>query len=426
MIQEADKIVDLKRKYMVPCSYHFYKRPPVIVKGEMQFLYGSDGTKYRDFFTGVTVMNCGHCNPEITSDVIQQINTLQHTTTIYLTEPIVRAAEKLEKYIDSSLKKVFFVNSGSEANEGAVLLARIYTGRNGIIALNGGLHGRTALTMSMTGIPMWRTLPEERLEKVHFAPKPHCASCELGRKFPECGLACADAVDELLKENSDIAAMILEPVQGNGGIILPPAGYLERLKEILESHSVLMILDEVQCGMGRTGKKYAFMHSNIEPDIMTTAKALGNGFPIAAFCTTDKIAASYTKPGASTTGGNAMSAIAAVTVLNYHEKHNLHERSAELGEYFISELERLFTDNPYVFEIRGKGLMIGMELKSKSGEPLQEITDSILEEMKDSGFLIGKSGVERNVLTFMPPLIISQQDIDEMIDALKQSFDRIN
>lgn len=420
----SQKIIDLKKEYMIPCSYHFYKDPPVLVKGDMQYLFDVENKRYTDFFTGVTVMNCGHCNEEITSAAIKQIRELQHTTTIYLTEPIVRLAEALVNFLDCSLKKVFFVNSGSEANEGAVLLSRIYTGKTGLIALNGGLHGRTALTMSLTGIPMWRTLPENQLEKVHFAPTPHCANCELSKTFPSCDYACVKAVEDILESDNNIAAMIAEPVQGNGGIIVPPEGYFERVKKVLEKFGVLLILDEVQTGMGRTGTKYAFMSSGIEPDILTTAKALGNGFPIAAFCTTDKIASVYTKPGASTTGGNAVSATSALAVIDYFERNNLPENSARLGKYLIDKLRVISEKYSFISEIRGKGLMIGMEI-GKAENPLCSETDFILEGMKDRGFLIGKSGVNRNVIAFLPPLIITENNIDEMVTALSEVLENV-
>ncbi len=421
MNSSAQHVVDLKKQYFIPCLYHFYQDPPVIVKGEMQYLYDDTGKRYADFYSGVTVMNCGHCNPEIVEPAIDQIRTLQHTTSIYLTNPMVNLGEKLVKYLDCPLKKLFFVNSGSEANEGAILLSRIHTGKRGVIAVNGGLHGRTALTMNATGIDMWRTDPDEG-HKVHFVPKPHCAKCQLGLSPDTCGIACADAVEELLSKNDDIAAMIIEPIQGNGGIIVPPEGYFAKIKSILQKHNTLLIFDEVQTGMGRTGAKYRFKALGVEPDILTTAKALGNGFPIAAFCTTNEIAASYRKPGASTTGGNAVSAAAALAVLAYHEKHNLADRSAELGHYLKAQLEDLSGKYPFIAEVRGAGLMLGMELL-ENGHPMPEATDRILENMMKQGFLIGKTGVNRNVLTFLPPLIIAQPDIDAMLAALELSLE---
>lgn len=421
MKSSAQHVVDLKKQYFIPCLYHFYQDPPVIVKGEMQYLYDDEGKRYVDFYSGVTVMNCGHCNPEIVEPAIDQIRTLQHTTSIYLTNPMVNLGEKLIKYLDCSLRKLFFVNSGSEANEGAILLSRIHTGKRGVIAVNGGLHGRTALTMNATGIDMWRTDPDEG-HKVRFAPKPHCANCELGLSPETCGLACAGAVEKLLDKDSDVAAMIIEPIQGNGGIIVPPDGYFTRLKSILEKHGVLLIFDEVQTGIGRTGMKYRFKALGVEPDILTTAKALGNGFPIAAFCTTDKIAESYRKPGASTTGGNAVSAAAALAVLEYHEKYKLADRSAREGVYLKSRLEKLSEQFPFIAEVRGEGLMLGMELLD-NGQPMPEAADRILENMMKHGFLIGKTGVSRNVVTFLPPLIIDRADIDAMLTVLNESLE---
>jgi 4-aminobutyrate aminotransferase/4-aminobutyrate aminotransferase/(S)-3-amino-2-methylpropionate transaminase len=418
---KAAELVAMKQRYVIPCSYHFYKDPPVITRGEMQYLTDSEGRRYTDFYSGVTVMNCGHCNPEIIEPVVEQIRTLQHTTSIYLTEPILRLAEALVDFLDCRLRKVFFVNSGSEANEGALLLSRLHTGRNSFIALDGGLHGRTALTMDLTGIAMWRTAPTET-GKIHFGPRPRCSQCPLGLARDGCDTACVDEIERLIMADGDVAAVIAEPVQGNGGIVVPPPEYFMKLKAMLERHGVLLILDEIQTGFGRTGKRFAFKHFGIEPDILTVAKALGNGFPISAFSATDEIASAYTKPGASTTGGNAVSATAAIHVIDYHRRHRLEERSAELGAILKARLIGMKDRFPGIREVRGLGLMLGMELGTNDN-PMATETDRILEKMKDAGFLIGKTGVNRNVLTFMPPLIIEEDDVNGMLQALSQTLE---
>ncbi|RJP61818.1 MAG: aspartate aminotransferase family protein [Candidatus Auribacter fodinae] len=416
MYKNADEIIAMKKEHMLPCLYHFYKNPPVIVKGSMQYLFDSAGKQYLDCYSGVTVLNCGHCNPEIIEPVIEQIYTLQHTTTIYLTEPIVTLAQRLISFIGASLKKVFFVNSGSEANEGALLLAKLYTGKTGFIAVTGGLHGRTSLTMNLTGLDMWRTDPDIR-DNVHFVPRPTCTSCS-----DTCD--CIKTVEETIVRHGNIAAFIVEPIQGNGGIFMFPDGYFYHLKKLLDKHNILLIFDEVQTGFCRTGKRFGFKHYGVEPDILVMAKALGSGFPIGAFSSTDKIAQCYTRPGASTTGGNPVSARAGIAVLDYILKHKLDQKCAELGQYFKERLIGFQQKYSYIAEVRGAGLMLGVELNDGT-TPLTAETDRLLEGLKDKGFLAGKTGAGRNVLTFMPPLVVTKTDIDNLCTALEQEFDSI-
>ena len=276
-----EAILEKKKKYIMPCLAHFYKEPRQFVKGDMQFLYDSEGRKYLDMFAGVSVMNCGHCNPEILENVVKQVQSLQHVCNIYLTENFVNLAEKLAEVTPGDLQKTFFCSTGTEANEGAMLLASIYTGNDEFISLRNGLHGRTKLTMSVTGIQMWRTDPHP-CGGIHFAPNAYCYRCPLGKKYPECDLACANAVEDLIKYSTSghPAAMIAEPIQGNAGIVTPPKGYFKRVKEILEKYNALLIIDEVQTGFARTGKMFAIENFDVVPDIMTMAKALGNGAPI--------------------------------------------------------------------------------------------------------------------------------------------------
>jgi len=270
---------------------------------------------------------------------------------------------------------------------------------------------------------MWRTDPDVR-ENVYFGPRPYCRRCELKKTFPHCDLACANAIGSIIAEKGDIAAFIAEPIQGNGGIIVPPAGYFKRVREILDKHNVLFICDEVQTGFGRTGEKFCFMHYGITPDIVTCAKALGNGFPIGAFITTDAIAASYTKPGASTTGGNQVSATAGRAVIRFIEGHFLTARSKELGAYFKQHLSALAVAHDCVSDVRGKGLMLGVELE-RNGQALTKEADQVLEGLKDRGFLVGKTGIDRNVITFQPPLVIENGNIDDLIEAFDKELSRL-
>ena len=412
-------ILEKKKEYIMPCLGHFYQEPMQLVRGDMQYLYDSTGKEYLDCFAGVSVINCGHCNPAITDRICEQVKTLQHVCNIYLTDPFVRLAERLAEVTPGDLKKTFFCSTGTEANEGAALLATVATNNSEFISLRNGLHGRTKLTMSMTGISMWRTDPNP-VGGINFAPNAYCYRCPLGKRFPECDYACANAIEDIIKTNTSgrVAAMIAEPIQGNAGIVTPPPGYFKRVKEILDRYGILLIIDEVQTGFCRTGKMFAIENYGISPDIMTMAKALGNGTPISAFIATEKVANTYTKPGASTLGGNPVSSTAALATLDYLIDNKLADNALTRGAQLKAGLAELQKKYPIIGDIRGMGLMVGAELVHADNSPASTETDIILEEMKNRGFIVGKNGVARNVLAFQPPLVITEQNINDLLDAL--------
>lgn len=414
-----EKIMEKKKEFLFPSSQgnHFYKNPPQIVKGDMQYLYDDKGTKYIDFFAGVSVMNCGHCNKEIVDVAIKQMQTLQHTTIIYLTEPMVNLAEKLSEVLPGNLRRSFFCCTGSEANEGAMLLARLHTGKNEFIALKNGLHGRTYLTMSATQIPMWRADPSLS-PLIHFAKNVYDEKLNIEESAKESLNSIKEIIDT--KGAGNIAALIAEPIQGNGGIITPPLWYFKELKSILEENNILLIIDEVQTGFGRTGKMFAIENYNVVPDIMTVAKALGNGMPISAFCSNDEISKSFTKPSASTLGGNPVSSATAIAVLDYINNNNLCRKSEELGTILKDKLKDLKKKHRIIKDVRGLGLMLGAELVKENGEPATEETDIILEKLKDRGLIVGKNGLGRNVLAFQPPLVITEKNIETLINNLDE------
>ncbi|SMG44484.1 4-aminobutyrate aminotransferase [Paenibacillus aquistagni] len=413
-----EAIVAKRKQYGYPCTANFYKNPPQIVGGKMHKLYDHEGKSYVDFFTGVSVVACGHCNEAITSKTIEQLQQLQHTSTIYLTQPMVELAERLANGIlPGKLKRTFFVNSGSEANEGALLVARMHTKRRNFLALEYGLHGRTFLTMNVTGIPMWRTDDYLDSDVATFIPRPYDPALDL----ESAARRSLDALAAVLAEKGDtFAAMIVEPIQGNGGMIVPPDWYFRELKAMLEAHGILLIADEIQTGYGRTGRMFGIEHYGIVPDILTMAKALGNGVPIGAFSTTDEIAASLNRPSASTFGGNPVSAATALAVLDYIEQEGLVERSAQMGGKLIAGLKALQAKYPVIVDVRGKGFMAGAQIQGASDQESAEWTDVILENMKDRGYIIGKNGVSRNVLAFQPAMITPWEDIEAMLNALDE------
>ncbi len=414
-----EAIIEKKKKYIMPCLGHFYKQPAQMVKGSMQYLWDSTGKKYLDMYAGVSVMNCGHCNPEILTKMKAQIDELQHVCNIYLTENFVNLAEKLAEVTPGDLQKSFFCSTGSEATEGAFLLASVYTGNSEIIALRHGLHGRTKLGMSVTGLTMWRTDPNP-VGGIHFAPNPNCYRCPMNKKFPECDYACANAIEDLIKSSTSghPGSFIAETIQGNAGCVVPPKGYFKRVKEILNQYNTLLIIDEVQTGFARSGKMFAIENYDVVPDIMCMAKALGNGAPISAFISTAKIADTYTRPGASTLGGNPVSSTTAMAVLDYIEEHKLMENAQARGEQLRSGLRQLQQKHPVIGDVRGLGLMDGAEFIHADGSPAPEILDDVLETLKDRGFIIGKNGVDRNVMAFQPPLVITEENVNDVLNAL--------
>ncbi len=406
-----EQLIQGKKNYMIPdVKMHFYTEPPVFASGKMQYLYGVDGKKYTDFFAGVSVMICGHSNDFILDRTIEQLKKLQHTTIIYLEENIVKLAEKLASILPGNLDKTFFTCSGSESNEGAFTLARRYTNKPKFINLENALHGRTHLTMCATTIPMWKSDPFES-DMFYTAKGFWRADCDLETSARE----SVESIKAILEAHDDIAAFIVEPLQGNGGILTPPLWYYKEVKALLEQHKVLMIVDEVQTGYARTGEMFGINNYDVVPDIMVTAKALSGGFPIATFSTTAEIGKAYDRPSASTFGGNPVACANSLAILDYIEQNNLVARSKELGAYLKEQL--LTIESDHINEIRGMGLMLGIEIK---GENANVRVDNILEEMKNRGFILGKSGVNRNVVVFQPPLVIEKHNIDEMIVELKE------
>jgi 4-aminobutyrate aminotransferase-like enzyme len=406
-MESAAQCLAAKRDFLVPCTYHFYQEPPVLVRGEGAYLFDSDGRRYLDCYSGVSVLNAGHSNPDILAAAIEQLQQLQHTTTIYLTAPMLKLARRIAELTPAGLRRSFFCASGSEANEGAMLLATLATGRTEYVYLQDSLHGRTKGAMSVTGLEMWRTDPNP-LPNAHAIPGP---------RHPD-----SLVVLETLLRHRSIAAVIAEPIQGNGGIIVPPDEYWPELRRLCTAHGTLLIADEVQTAWNRTGRWFATEHWNVVPDLITVAKALGNGFPIAAYITTDDIAAHYTRPGAATFGGNLVSCQAALATLAFHERLQLGHRSQVLGDHLEGQLKQLQNRHAVIADVRGRGLMIGLELAGTANRPAAALTDMVLERLKNAGFFVGKTGAGRNVITLMPPLIVSREDLDSLVNALDQAL----
>lgn len=392
-----------------------YKDSFVITRGEMQFLYDESGNKYLDMLGGFSVIAFGHANPFIVNEITNQLNKVTHSTQIFLNEPIVELAERLHENLDNSLHKSFFLNSGSEANEMAISLAKKHTGKDDVLFMEKSLHGRTRLTLQVTNMKMWHpeeAMNDENLLVTSYYPEDN-VSFENQMK-----LSLQD-LESKLKVNDNIACMIIEPIQGNGGVRFPHKDYFKKLKQLLSKYGVLLIIDEAQTGLGRTGHTYAHQYFDVVPDILMTCKALGNGMPISSVTTTNDIAASFNVPTASTTGGNMVSCASAIGCLKYYGEFSILARVNKLIPVFDQILENLNNRFNIIKSIRGIGLMRGIEFET-------ETLETIIEELKVEGIIVGKSGEFREVMLLEPPLVINEQDLYQFEEAIIKVLEKIN
>jgi 4-aminobutyrate aminotransferase/(S)-3-amino-2-methylpropionate transaminase len=424
--------MDTREKYARYVNTSFVKsiEPIVVEQAAGAEVYSADGRTYVDCFAGISVVNAGHVHPRVAEAAKAQIDRLIHAASyIYFVPSVGDLAELLAQITPEKLQKTFFCNSGAEAIEGTLRLAKIFTGKHEVIALQMAFHGRTYGTLSITGNKARKTRGGPYMPGVAFAPAPYCYRCPLRLQPETCGLACADAIEDTIQyqTSDDVAAFIVEPVMGEGGIIPLPEGYLARVKEILDRHGILLIVDEVQSGFGRTGKLFAIEHhEGIEPDMMAMAKGIADGFPLGAFIAPEAIADSFL-PGEhlSTFGGNPVSCAAAIANIEVLRDEHIIEHAAELGAWAMQELRQLQQRNPLIGEVRGQGLMIGVELvlDQETKEPASAIANRVRAICREEGVLIGVGGQLSNVLRVQPPLVITQEQLSRAIDTIALALD---
>lgn len=421
-------ILEKQKEYLWPNHLLYYTEPLPLDHGDGMYVWDVDGQKYLDFFGGILTTSVGHNNPTVTEQVREQVGKLIHTSTLYPHENHVNLAEKLAQLTPGKLQVSYFTNSGTEADETAVLLARVYTGSQEIIALRHGYSGRSATAMSLTGQAAWR-IGGTHILGIKHALNPYCYRCPLKMTYPQCGVACAEDVEEVIKTTTSgkIAAFLAEPIQGVGGFITAPPEYFKIVVEIIHRYGGLFICDEVQTGFGRTGDKwFGIEHWDVEPDIMTMAKGIANGFPLANTITSQEIAQSMTGQGLtiSTFGGNPLSTIASLATLTVMEKEANPGHVAQVGRYLRAGLEKLQNKYPLIGDVRGMGLMQGTELVKdrQSKEPAPSETNFLLEETRKRGMLVGKGGMYGNVLRIAPPLIATKEHVDEALEILDYAF----
>jgi len=416
-----------KYKEYVNTAFMAAVEPIVVDRAGGAICYDEEGTAYIDCFSGISVTNAGHGNKAVIEAAKNQMDKLIHCCSYaYHVQPVADLAEKMAAISPGNLKKSFFGNSGAEAIEGAMRLAKRYTLKNEAIALTQSFHGRTYATLSVTGNAGRKKGGGPYMPGVAFAPSPYCYRCPFKMGDPDqCGMICAEYLADVIKDQTseNVAYFIAEPVLGEGGIIVPPIDYFRTVKQILDHYNILFILDEVQTGFCRTGKMFAAEHYSIEPDIMIMAKGIANGFPLSCFIADEEIADAF-QPGdhLSTFGGNPVSCAASLANIEFMEETNLAEEAAGKGERFKEMLRTIAPKSVELGDIRGKGLMIGIEIveKGKTKTPASAEAAKIRAAMREKGVLIGVGGSFANVLRFQPPLIIGDSELEQVVERLRQ------
>lgn len=419
-------VVERYKNVMFPAAAPYHGDNPLVVDhAKDQYIWDTDGNKYLDFFGGVLTVSVGHCNEEVTASTIKQLQKVQHTSTIYINEIMVRVAEKVVELTPGRLGKVYFTNSGTEANETAIMAARMYTGNPTIIALRHAYSGRSTTAMSITGHGTWR-LGGVVDPYIRHVRNPYTFRAPAGLTPQQVVDLCVQDLEETLATVTDgrIAAFIAEPIQGVGGFIVPPEDYFGRIVPIVRAAGGVFISDEVQTGWGRTGSKwFGIEHWGVEPDIMTFAKGMGNGSPIGCTVTTPEIADAVKGATFSTFGGNPVTMATVMATIEYMEKYNLKQNAAEQGARLRAKLEDLQAEFNFIGEVRGMGLMQALEIvKPNSIEPDAARTAALLNAGKDQGLLLGKGGLYGNVIRITPHLNTTAEDIDTAMELLAKAL----
>lgn len=411
------------REFLFPAVSMYYKEPIALVRGEGNYVWDDTGKRYLDAFGGVLTVSVGHANPLVVKAIVDQVNQISHTSTLYANEPQSNLAEKLASIAPGSLKKSFFVSSGTEANETAMNAARVATGRADIITLRHSYSGRSLQTLAGCGQSNWKRVPMP-VSGIKHAHAPYCYRCPFGAKDnSNCSLECASDIEELIltETGGEIAAFMAETIIGSGGFIVPPPGYFERAVGIAKKYGGLFIADEVQTAWGRTGKHWwGIEHWNVQPDIMCSAKGMGNGTPVAVTIATPEVADKFPGVTFATFGGNPVSMAAAMATLQVIEDQKLIDNCAVVGAYLGERFKELKEKHPLIGDARGLGMMQALELVKdrKTKEPAPEAVVAVFEEAKRRGVLLGKGGVYGNVIRTGLMLNAGKSQVDELVEAL--------
>lgn len=421
------EVQGLRQQFVNPAIFTFYQKPVMIVEGKGQYLFDERGERYLDAFAGIVSVSVGHCHPHVLKAVHKQNETLQHTTTIYLHPNIATYAQKLASKMPGDLKVCYFVNSGSEANDLATLMARAYTGNFDVVALRNGYHGGVTSAMSLTSHHTWKfNVPHSF--GVHHTLQPDLYRGTWGYGDAKAGAKYAADIQQVIHYGTSgrIAGFIAESIQGVGGTVVYPADYLKHAYNYIRAAGGLCIADEVQTGFGRTGTHFwGFETQGVIPDIVTMAKGIGNGCPLAAVVTTPAIARALAERiHFNTFGGNPVSCAQGQAVLEVIEGENIQANALKVGTYLRAGLVKLQQRHSVIGDVRGEGLMLGVELvKDRSTkEPAKDECLRVFESAKDLQLLIGKGGLFGNVLRIKPPMCLTLADADFMLNVLDECF----
>lgn len=406
--------------------------PIFIEKADGAILEDIDGNSYIDFYGGIGVINAGHCPETVVNAIKEQADKLLHSCfMVGMYEPYVQLAEKLCQITPGKHdKKAMFVNSGAEAVENAIKIAKAYTKRPGIIAFEGGFHGRTLLTMTLTSkVKPYKHEFGPFAPEVYKAPAAYCYRCAYKSSYPECGMHCLEHFERFFISEVDpenIAAMIIEPIQGEGGFVVPPKEFLVGLKKICEEHDIVFIADEVQSGFARTGKMFACEHFDVVPDLMTLAKGIASGMPLSAVVGRAEIMDAPTAGRiGGTYGGNPVACAAGLATIELMEKEDLCSKAEAVGNKIVARLKELQQQYPQLGDIRGLGAMVAVELVKDPAtrEPFKAAVPVIIEECFKRGVLTMGAGIYGNVVRFLPPVVISDEQLNKGLDIFAEALE---
>ncbi|MEJ2697160.1 MAG: aspartate aminotransferase family protein [Candidatus Sulfobium sp.] len=398
----------------------------VVKKASGIYVEDINGRRFMDFTSGLATTNVGHNHPLVMEAIKKQAGALIHSGCIFHYEPLVALSEKLGKVTPPGLNMFFYGNSGAEAVEGAIKLARFYTGKQGVVAFTGGFHGRTFGAMSLTTSNIrYRKRYQPFVASIYHSPYPYCFRCFFGQRAGSCGMDCIEHLERLFKHlvpPEEVACMIIEPVLGEGGYVVPPQGFLASLREICNRRDILLVFDEVQAGMGRTARWFASEHFGVVPDIMTLAKGIASGLPLSAIASKKEIMEKWA-PGAhgTTFGGNPVSCASALATIEVIEREGLLDHAASVGESALGRLREMKDRNGRIGDVRGLGLMIGIEFVDMEGGPDTEGLKKILKYCLDRGLVLLECGVDKNIIRLAPPLPVTKDEISKGLDILEEA-----